>query len=1041
MTKWCHLWLSVLMLLGTCLSCIRPSIAQSAMLAIGTAIERELTGGQSHVYSLTLEAKQYVRGVVEQRGIDVVVSLVSPDGKTLLEVDSPNGTQGAEAFASVTTQAGVYQIIVRSPEKKAATARYEIKLEEVRAATREDELRVAANLAFQQADRLLDEQKAEASTAAIAKFQELLPIWEDLKDRKMQARTLHNLGYAARQLSDLPQALRYNEQALQVRRSLGDRSGEGDSLLALATTLASLGRIDEALAHYTQALPVYQDLGDRVYEARVLANIGRVLLYNNQNQKALEYLQQALPLSRAAHAPDVESYALEALGHAFYALGEDEQAVAHYDLALSLARAQKRRDIETRLLVGKGIVLYRNARQTEGLALVKQGWALCRERGNRFEEVPILRALARMNTEMGAPQQGIELAQQALALTQQLEDRIGEAGTRLELGISYDALNEEARALENFQTAVTLSRVVRMPFVEAEGLYHLARLAQKQGKLPEARAQSDALLTILETLRTSVVSQDLRTSLFARLQRYYDFHIQLLQELEQQHPNGDYAAAALYTSERARGRGLLESLNESRHDIRAGVAAELLQRERTLRQQLNDRADKQSRLLSNKRTEAQAAAVDKELSELARQLQEVEAQIRASSPRYASLTQPQPLTAKEIQQQLLDDDTLLLEYALGEKQSYLWVVSPTEIKSFTLPARKEITTAARKVYEGLNVAPTASTNPKLEAEAKALSQILLGAAAAQLANKRLLIVAPEMLAYLPFAALPDPAQANQPLIVNHEIVNLPSASVLAVLRRENANRQRTPKTVAVLADPIFEADDPRVALAKGAKTKGAKPTTANEIAVNTTATEFSRAVRSMNRATLGRLAFSREEAEAIVAFTNPAQGLKALSFEANRATAMSDKLSQYRIVHFATHGLLNSTQPELSGLVFSLLDERGEPQDGFVRLHEIYNLKLPADLVVLSACQTGLGKEIKGEGLIGLTRGFMYAGAPRVVASLWRVNDYATAELMKRFYKGMLKDNLRPAAALRAAQIEMWKQKRFAVPYYWAAFTLQGEWK
>ena len=200
-------------------------------------------------------------------------------------------------------------------------------------------------------------------------------------------------------------------------------------------------------------------------------------------------------------------------------------------------------------------------------------------------------------------------------------------------------------------------------------------------------------------------------------------------------------------------------------------------------------------------------------------------------------------------------------------------------------------------------------------------------------------------------------------------------------------------------------------------------------------------MRPNAQTTLPRLPFTRDEADAIMAVAVSGAGLKALDFRANRATAMSDELSRYRIIHFATHGLLNSEHPELSGLVFSLIDEHGRPQNGFLRLHEIYNLRLPAELVVLSACQSGLGKQIKGEGLVGLTRGFMYAGAPRVVASLWQVNDYATAELMKRFYRGMLKDGLRPAAALRAAQIEMFNQKQWSSPYFWAAFVLQGEWK
>ncbi|HKP12408.1 MAG TPA: CHAT domain-containing protein, partial [Blastocatellia bacterium] len=186
---------------------------------------------------------------------------------------------------------------------------------------------------------------------------------------------------------------------------------------------------------------------------------------------------------------------------------------------------------------------------------------------------------------------------------------------------------------------------------------------------------------------------------------------------------------------------------------------------------------------------------------------------------------------------------------------------------------------------------------------------------------------------------------------------------------------------------------------------------------------------------------SRREAEAIAEAAPAGQALKALDFDASRAMATGGELSRYRVVHFATHGLLNSEHPELSGVVLSLVDHDGRPQNGFLRLHEIYNLDLPAELVVLSACQTALGKEVRGEGLVGLTRGFMYAGAARVMASLWKVDDAATAELMRRMYTRLLRENLRPAAALRAAQVEMWKQPRWQSPYYWAAFVLQGEYR
>jgi len=293
----------------------------------------------------------------------------------------------------------------------------------------------------------------------------------------------------------------------------------------------------------------------------------------------------------------------------------------------------------------------------------------------------------------------------------------------------------------------------------------------------------------------------------------------------------------------------------------------------------------------------------------------------------------------------------------------------------------------------------------------------------------------------PVAPSPRRPVAFTPLIAGHEIVSLPSASSLAALRRELAGRAPAPKTVAVIADPVFEESDERIK-----KNAGIVATPNDKQAVRGVAEqEVSGSALEVSaadaRQRLQRLTFSRSEADEITALTPPGMSFKALDFQANRATALGPDLSRYRIIHFATHGLLNSQHPELSGVVLSLVDEEGRSQDGFLRLHDIYNLKLGADLVVLSACKTGLGKDIKGEGLVGLTRGFLYAGAPRVVASLWKVDDRATAELMKLFYQRMLRDGLRPAAALRRAQIDIQKLPRWAAPYYWAGFTLQGEWK
>ena len=292
--------------------------------------------------------------------------------------------------------------------------------------------------------------------------------------------------------------------------------------------------------------------------------------------------------------------------------------------------------------------------------------------------------------------------------------------------------------------------------------------------------------------------------------------------------------------------------------------------------------------------------------------------------------------------------------------------------------------------------------------------MVLGPVASELGTKRLVVVADGALQYVPFGALQKPSVVSgqlsvaknartingqltvhtyRPFVVDHEIISLPSASALAVQRMGLANRKPRRNAVAVIGDPVFSIADERLKAnvrtvePSGAPTEGAR----TRIIEHLTDDSGNLVIR--------RLPFTRQEAEQILAVAPRASNLKAIDFKANRATAIGGELSKYRYVHFATHGYLDSERPDLSAVVLSLVDEQGKPQDGFLRALEIYNLNLPAELVVLSACQTGLGKEIKGEGLVGLTRGFMYAGARRVVVSLWNVNDKATADLMTKFYR------------------------------------------
>jgi len=522
---------------------------------------------------------------------------------------------------------------------------------------------------------------------------------------------------------------------------------------------------------------------------------------------------------------------------------------------------------------------------------------------------------------------------------------------------------------------------------------------------------------------------------------------------------------ALEVSERARARVLLDSLLDGQVDLREGVDPALLERERILQRQLSEASGQLSRVLAGNAQETDRAAASARVQRATGAFEELQAEIRRHSPHYAAVTQPQPLTGAEIQQDLLDDETVLLEFALGTDTSWMWAVTRAGITSRELPSRSKIEAAVRSLYDGYTARQrrpgetavtyaqrVAAADARLDRDRASMSQMLFGGIAKQLngewRGKRLAIVATGALEYLPFAALVTPAitapsngpratrpaqrPAALPLAAQHEIVHIPSASVLAALRRETSVRQVAARAVAVIADPVFQLVDPRV---RSASRRLSLPDNGTPYQPTRHVTRFA------DRGALVRLPFSREESAAIASLAPAADVFRAIDFSASRTTVLSGRIRGYRVVHFATHGVFDASNPALSGLVLSLVDERGEPQDGFLRLNDIYNLKLDADLVVLSACQTALGKEIRGEGLVGLARAFMYAGAPRIVASLWQVSDYATAELMKKFYRGVLTEGRRPPAALRAAQLEMSKDPRWRSPYYWAGFVLQGDWK
>jgi CHAT domain-containing protein len=781
---------------------------------------------------------------------------------------------------------------------------------------------------------------------------------------------------------------------------------------------------------------------DREAEAVVLNNLSVAYEITGDLTRSLEWYQEVLRLVRASGDSRGEAYALSNIGNLYHILGEHGESRHYLQQALESFERIGDRPAQARTLDNLGATLVVLDRPAEAIGAIERGLAIAREVGRKGQESATLTTLARAHRALGDGARALTLAEQALSVARDADLRNAEATALRTLGEIRLSTDEPAAAIDLLRGALAIQREIGSRLAEAETLFRLARAERALGRLDDARRDLEAAIQKIESVRAAVVAPDLRATYLASKQGYYEEWIGLLMELDREDPGKGWDAQAFAVAERARARTLLDALTEVDAELRSRLEPTLAAEEERLRHRLNIR-ERERRLAELGGDEEAAAAAAQDLRALAGEYRALEARIRNASPHYADLVQPEPLDAASIQTSVLGPGILLLQYSLGQSESWLWAVTRDSLTAFRLPPRAEIESRARHLYDLLtarNLEPEGETLPararrieeadaEIPAAAAALADAVLGPVAPLLTGDRsprtLVVAADGALHYVPFAALPKPGrETTELLLVDHEVVYVPSASALAVLRRDLKARDPAPLTLAVLADPVFAADDPRVSRLE--KDQG-------------TGSPADGAVRGGEG--FPRLRFSRDEAKDIAELVPEDERLIAFDFEASRETATDGLLARYRMVHFATHGVLNTDYPSLSGLVLSLVDEEGAPREGFLRLHDIYALDLRADLVTLSACETALGREIRGEGLVGLARGFMYAGAARVVASLWQVQDRATKDTMKRFYEGMIERGLAPAAALREAQIAMSRQERWAAAYYWAPFGLHGEWR
>lgn len=1000
-----------------------------------------LKGGESHSYLINLSSGQFLYALIEQQGIDLSVSLFTPEGSQISVSDSPNDRAGTEPALLVAGVPGEYRVEIRAPNARAAAAHYEIKIVALREATATDKQHAAAQRAFDEAQKLRAQPAATAKRDAIVKYQQALPLFQAAGDSYRQTLAVQAIGIAHLQLNEFRTALRHFEEALWLAQEIGDQRLEAPIETFLGGACDLLGEIAKSHRHYARARILAGRLGDKPTQGSAFNNIGKLHHDAGDFQRALDYYLQALPLFD--ESPPRRAITLNNIGVSYNSLGEPERALDYLRQSLEILKTGADRSAEALTLHNIGFSYNKLAKYKEALDYYNQARVIVQKIGNRSLEALTLDLLGATYSDMGQPAKALEYHQQALEIQRTARNVRREALCLLNLGHVYGLLGQPGKAVEHYNQALAMLRNISDLNSAAIALEGRARAQQQLGNLSESRKDIEESLSLIETVRARSGSQSLRASYLASREKAYELYVHLLMQLHAKDPNAGHDAEALQASERGRARSLLEMLNEAPADIQQGVGVDLVKREREIRQSINAKAQRQIQLTAQNGNRQEIDTFAKEIRALEDEYQQVQVAIRKASPAYAALTQPQPLGLKEIQQ-LLEPNTVLLEYSLGDERSYLFAVTRNSLKSFALPKGEEIGKLAQRVSQSITArsfvksletpaqrqARIARADAEFEKASVDLGQMILAPAAADLGTRRVVVIADGALQYVPFAALSLRA-GYRPLILDNEIVSLPSASALAVQRQTLANRKPAPKALAVIADPVFSARDSRF-----------KPggSTARESAEATRIIEHGPA-GSGTQMTIRRLPFTRQEADRILAVAPGGANLRAVDFRANRSIATSGELSNYRYVHFATHGYLDTSRAGLSAIVLSLVDETGKPQDGFLRTHDIYNLHLPAELVVLSACETGLGKDVKGEGLEGLTRGFMYAGARRVIVSLWNVNDKATAGLMQHLYVGMLRNKKTPAAALRDAQIEVLRVKQWQSPYYWAGFVMQGEWR
>jgi CHAT domain-containing protein/tetratricopeptide (TPR) repeat protein len=835
--------------------------------------------------------------------------------------------------------------------------------------------------------------------------------------------------------SDRSKALNLAQQSVQLWQSIDNKLGLARSYLVLGEFQMVQYKLFEAAESLQKALELWRELNVPNQVAESYINLGFVEYRKGAWQAALGFHTQAEKLIDSEAEPLIMGQIKAGLAENFVESGLLETGLEKYRESLDYYRLTKIPEHTIGIEFCIGQVHYFQRNFSEAIAMLSKARAEAEERDYLMVVALSDDFLGRTYYELNDHEVALQHYQAALELFERSKLPMESARMVALIGQLYQQQGAYKKASANYQKALLAFRRLSDQVNVAATLYALGVLELKQDHVDEAQGYLRESISITENMRRVSTSVDLTAAFSARVHERYEKYIDCLMRKYRATGSQNFAIEAFRTTESARARSLTELLHATQANLFPGLDPNLVAQEKKLRESLQMLENAKVRLLSSNYKTSELNVLETEYEQTRSKRDQLLKQIHALSPSYERKSAPTAWDLQTIQDQVIaDDQTVLLTYSLGSEKSYVWAVTRSGIESHELPAEEQIVKAANRVYELLKTNPLRGTNNELTVAARELSQIILAPVAGQLTRNRIIVIPDGVLHYIPFQVLPSPVN-DESLIVSKEIINAPSASILGELQQEAAQRQTPANLLAAFGDPVFDTNRSET---RNTNINGQDVMAAARLRSALHDTDLNDGTFDLSK--VGRLFYAKHELDRL----REVAGEKALivsDYSATRERFLSTDLTQYAILHVATHGLFNPKRPEASGLLLTNVGQGEQHLNGFIGLHDIYELRAPVRLVVLSACQTALGKDVRGEGLLGVTRGFMYAGASGVVASLWQVDDEATAELMKVFYENMLQQGMRPSDALRAAQNSIRQQPKWRAPYYWAGFTLQGEYR